>query len=887
MGEVYRARDTKLGRDVALKMLPESFAGDPDRIMRFEREARTLAALNHPHIAQVYGVEQAAVSSGAGPGVSRAIVMELVEGEDLAERLVRGAMPLDDALPIARQIAEALEAAHDAGIIHRDLKPANIKVRPDGTVKVLDFGLAKASQAGGAGGDAGLNSPTITSPAATQLRQGSGGQATQAGVILGTAAYMAPEQAKGKPVDRRADIWAFGCVLYEMLTGRRAFDGEDVTDTIAAVVTKEPDWSRLPALTPPAVARLLRRCLEKPIAQRLPHIGVARLELGDTAAGEFAIHEMPRARIRVGPLAAVALAGIAVTVVAAWLVWPATPNVVSPAPMQLALPGLDSSSASNGVLLSPDGRFLVTRGAAGASVLHALDGSPSRALDGTAFCWSPDSRSLVLRRPNGDLVRMDLRGGPAVAFIQTPVAGGNCTWSRDGVLLIGGALAPFSQVTVSDGATKPVELDDGDGTDTMRLAPRFLPDGRHFLYWAVTSDGQRTVRVGSLDSGESKSVVASDAPAVYGAGFLLFQRGATLVAQRFDERTLTLSGEPHAITEDAAPGSVQTFARFDVSETGMLVFGTTNGGERGQANWVDRRGTVLRPLVLPGDTELLNPEVSPDGSRVAGTRMDPATGNWDIWVIEVRSGEPSRVTRQPGVDSDPMWSADGSELAYVSRRTDAQGIFRMALADGNEQMLMKLGAIVGGTTDGRVTGWTPDSRFVLIQTARPQTGQDIMALPATGGELVPVVAAPGLEANGEVSPDGRWIAYQSNDSGEHHIYLRPFPGPGAPIRISTIPGAIPQWRGDGRELFWQAPHPDDRTSTVLYSAELTFAGSSVRPAVARLVFPEHVRFASLIDNRRQWAAAPDGEHFVLRQLAGLQGPAVKVILNWPALISEP
>ncbi len=356
-------------------------------------------------------------------------------------------------------------------------------------------------------------------------------------------------------------------------------------------------------------------------------------------------------------------------------------------------------------------------------------------------------------------------------------------------------------------------------------------------------------------------------------------RGAT-----FDHRTLTLSGEPQAITAEAAPGSVQTFARFDVSETGILAFGTTNGGQRGQANWVDRRGTVVSTLPQPPNSELLNPEMSPDGARVAGTRMDPATDNWDIWVVDVRTGGPTRVTRQAGIDSDPMWSPDGSALAYVSRRADIQGIFRIALADGREQLLMKVGPLVGGGTDVRVTGWTPDGRFVLVQSAGEQTGQDIMAVPVTAGEPIPVVATPGLQANGEVSPDGCWIAYQSNDSGEHHIYVRAFPGTGAPVRVSAVPGAIPQWRGDGRELFWQAPHAQDSTATVLYSAELTLTGSSLRPGVPRLVFPAHVRFAALIDNRRHWAAAPDGQHFVLRQVDGIQGPAVKDFLNWQELL---
>jgi dipeptidyl aminopeptidase/acylaminoacyl peptidase len=549
--------------------------------------------------------------------------------------------------------------------------------------------------------------------------------------------------------------------------------------------------------------------------------------------------------------------------------------------MQLALSGLDPSAGSNGVLLSPNGRYLVTRGSAGASVLHALDGSPSRPLDGVASCWSPDSRSLVLRRgADSELLRMDLDGGPAVAFSKGPVPG-QCTWSRQGVLLIGSR--GLSRLTISDGTPIPVELDDGTNVE-QRVGPRFLSDGRRFLYWAVSADGQRTVRVGTLDSRETRAIVASDAPAVYSRGYLLFQRGPTLVAQPFDERSLTLSGEAQAITSEGAPGGVVGTARFDVSETGMLAWWTTNGGRRGQANWVDRQGDLIRPLSAPADTELLNPEMSPDGVRVAGTRMDPATGNWDIWVVDVRTGESTRVTRQPGVDSDPMWSPDASELAYVSRRADEQGIFRMALADGREQLLMKLGPVRGAATDVRPTGWSGDGRFVLVQSFTPETGFNVQALPVAGGKPIPALVTHGREVNGRVSSDGRWLAYQSDDSGGNHIYIRPFLRPGGPTRVSSEPGAFPQWRGDGRELFWQGPAPEDRTTTVLYSAELTIAGDNVRVGAPKRLFPLHVHFDSLIDNRRQWAAAPDGRHFVLRQATGLQGSAVKVILNWQGLL---
>ena len=870
MGEVYRARDTKLAREVALKILPESVARDSDRLMRFEREARTLAALNHPHIAQIHGVEDT--------GQTRALVMELVEGEDLAQRIARGRVPLDEALPIARQIAEALEAAHDAGIIHRDLKPANIKVRPDGTVKVLDFGLAKPGLAGGVssgaapGGRDVFSSPTITSPALTMQ-----------GVILGTAAYMAPEQAKGKPVDRRADIWAFGCVLYEMLTGRRAFEGEDVTDTIAAVVTREPDWSRLPASTPGFVERLLRRCLEKRLTSRLPHLGLARLELGDTPPDEVAARTaLPgrtgRRGLAIGALAG-AFFGAAAAGVAGWLLRPAPPAVDQAPPMHVAVPMPSPTAAANGVLLSPDGRYLVTRGPGGASMLHAFDGSPSRPLDGVAGCWSPDSRSLALIRANDELVRMDVAGGPAVAFARVRPTGAGCSWGRDGVLLVEGGFEPFSVLTTSDGRLTAVMSDDAD-KGTQRYAPKFLPDGRRFLYWAVTLDGQRTVRAGSVDAPETRHIVASDAPAVYSAGHLLFQRGATLVAQPFDGRTLTLTGEPQAVTTEAAPGGVVNVAVFDASESGTLTFATTNGGVRAAQNWVDRRGNVLGSLPRLDGAEMLNVAVSPNGTHVAGTRMDPATGNWDVWTVDLRSTAPTRVTRQPGIDADPVWSPDSAELVYVSRRPDGHGLYRLSLADGREQLLRKVDVGVSGANDTRPTHWTRDGRFLVYES-----NGDVMALSLTNpADPTRLVATDAVEKSGEVSPDGRWLAYQSDDSGEYHIYVQPFPGPGPASRISTTWGSHPRWRMDGRELFWMGPQAGSFPLDTLFSTELTFEGNTIRSAGPRALLPAHVRISGLVDSRSHYALDSDGQRFLLRQADGVPGPAVNMILNWPALL---
>jgi dipeptidyl aminopeptidase/acylaminoacyl peptidase len=701
------------------------------------------------------------------------------------------------------------------------------------------------------------------------------------GVILGTAAYMSPEQAKGKAVDRRADIWAFGCVLYEMLTARRAFDGEDITDTIAAVVTKEPDWSRLPASTPPSVERLLRRCLEKQSANRLPHIGVARLELLERPSSEPTTRTLPAAR-RGRDRAAGAVAGAAAVGLAAVLLWSATPAVVAPPPMHVAVPMPSPTTASNGVLLSPDGRYLATRGPSGGSMLHTFDGSPPQTLDGIAGCWSPDSRSLALLRANNQLVRLDVAGGPAVTLTTTSRTGAGCNWGRDGVLLVEGGAGLFSELTVADGTLTAVDADDNDD-GRQRYAPKFLPDGRRFLYWTIARDGQRTVRAGSIDAPETRHIVMSDAPAIYSAGFLLFQRGATLVAQRFDERALTLSGEPQAITTEAAPGGVPQLAAFDASESGTLVFATTNGGVRAAQNWVNRIGNLEGVLPQVDGAELLNLAVSPDGTRVAGTRMDPATGNWDLWLVDLETGVPTRITRQPGIDADPVWSPDGTRLAYLSRRADVHGLYRLSLADGSEQLLLTIddqAAQVANET--RPTDWTPDGRFLIYES-----GYDILALSlTTPADPIRIAATPAVEKNGQVSPDGRWIAYQSADPVEYYVYVQPFPGPGAAVRVSTGTAAHPQWRNDGKELFWMGPSTGSFPLDRLFAANLTLDGRTVRSSGAKALLPAHVRLSPLTDNRPHYAVAPDGQRFLLRQADGLPGPAVKMILNWPALLTR-
>jgi hypothetical protein len=538
MGEVYRARDTRLGRDVAIKVLGASFVHEADRVARFQREAQVLATLNHPHIAHVYGLEEF--------DSSFALIMELVDGETLASRIARGPVPIDDALPLARQIADALEAAHEQGIVHRDLKPANISVRADGTVKVLDFGLAKLAEVSGSGhvtsGGANLSlSPTITSPALM----------TGAGIILGTAAYMAPEQARGKAADKRADIWAFGCVLFEMLTGRRPFEADEVSDTLAMVLMKEPDWSLLPVATPPSIRTLLRRCLQKDRKRRLPDIGSARLELDEAMSAPPSemvpqMQQVPASTIRSQRLAwaTAALAMVVALAIGTVHFTEGRPEVASSTRFPVAPPPNAVFPAIVGyataMALSPDGRKIVFQVASQPGdriklAIRFFDRDEAQELSGTDDArgpfWSPDSRFVGFFTVDGKVKKIDVAGGPPQVVCDLPPSPRNAgTWNRDGVILLAQNTGPLMQVPAGGGTPSPVTRVDSASNEVMHLSPWFLPDGRHFLYsaWTLSAAAGGTIYVGSLDDSTKTQVGTSDSKAIYGDGRLVYARQGTL-----------------------------------------------------------------------------------------------------------------------------------------------------------------------------------------------------------------------------------------------------------------------------------------------------------------------------------------------------------------------
>ena len=793
MGEVYLATDTRLNRNVALKILPDAFARDADRLARFQREAQVLASLNHPNIGAIHGLEET--------GDVKALVLELIEGPTLADRLAQGPMPLAEALPVALQIVDALEAAHEQGIVHRDLKPSNIKLRPDGTVKVLDFGLAKAADPARSGVDL-TRSPTLMSPAATQL-----------GFIIGTAAYMSPEQAKGKPADKRADIWAFGCVLFEMLAGTRAFAGDDVSDTMAAILRGDPEWTRLPADTPRAIVRLLKRCLEKDRRQRLHDIADARLDLQealsapaeDTAAPGAA----PRRSLarRILPVAAAVILTAALTGLAAWM-WRPEAIVQQTRFLVPLQPGEAYTATGRHVLaLSPAGTHLVYVANLRLNV-HALDQLETTALRGTdgigdsaarAPFFSPDGRSIGFWQ-GGQMKRVGLEGGAAVSIVETPIPFFGASWTEDDVILFGKGTEGIWRVAASGGTPERiVEAQNGESAH----GPQLLPDGEHLLFTVRPkgtsdwNDGQVVVQ--SLRTAERRVIVPRGRDGRYvPTGHLLYAQGGTLFAIRFDADRLEAIGGAASIVEgvDDAGGNSGA-AHFAVSDNGSLVYvrdSVTFG--RATPVWIDREGREQALLTREPIQGVAFPRLSPDGGRFSVI----AAG--DVWVYDLQGRPPIKLTSNGNLFS-PLWSPDGRRLIYESSSPAA---------------LMAVAADGGGAAPEQVS---PEGHFhphgisadgteivaVMLDagTAGNLTGADIVRLPAgVKSEPQPVVRTPNREGfeGASLSPDRRWLAYVSNATGLQEIWIQPYPGPGAPVRISPNGGIEPVWAGNGRELFY-------------------------------------------------------------------------------------
>ncbi|HVT48422.1 MAG TPA: protein kinase [Vicinamibacterales bacterium] len=872
MGEVYRARDTKLNRDVALKVLPPLVANDPDRLARFRREAQVLASLNDPHIAQIYGFEDA--------GGTHALVMELVDGPTLAERIARGPIPLDDALAIARQIAAALAAAHEQGIVHRDLKPANVKVREDGAVKVLDFGLAKAlgpdSSSAMASGDA-ANSPTITTPAMTAI-----------GMILGTAAYMAPEQARGRPVDKRADIWAFGVVLYEMLTGRRPFDGDDITETLASVVKEAPDLTAVP----PSVRRALARCLEKDPRKRLRDIGDVWDLIDEPAPAASAQPPRAWADWRSWALAGAIVVAAASAVAALWR----RPPVSLPRAVEFELLPPEGARFGTGpmaTVVSPDGRAIVFR--AQTDVTDDQDRSSSlwvRRLDsntawmslpGTAEAscpfWSPDSQSVAFVQ-DGKLRRTAIAGGSPVTLADVT---GQCrggTWGRAGTIVLSDD-TKLVRVPASGGTPQPLRAPDTARQERYLEFPQFLPDGRHFLFYTQSEiDGVRGTDVSSIDApaeatrilpGASAKYVAPDGPY---PGFVLWPRGQTLVAQRFDADRLRLDGDPALVVDNVSGVAFGTgLALFSTSDTGVLAYhlkGTTST-PRSTLTWLDRAGHAVGTV---GDHESYGElALSPDGSRVAVWRGDSAGQN--LWFIDVARGASARLTTEAGNQSYPVWSPDGTQIVFASIGNG--GLYRKpAGVSGQEAVLLENG------DRNLPLDWSRDGRYLLYDEGSTRIADwDLWVLPMeANGKPRPYLATPFNEINAKFSPDGHWVAYQSNQSTRFEIYVSPFPDAAAApaALVSTAGGVLPRWSHDGRALYYVSA--DDELMEVPVTPGATF---KVGTPVPLFKLPPLQRANSA--GVWTWDVTADGQRFLVNTTPSQEGAAPAPIIvdtDWRA-----
>jgi serine/threonine protein kinase len=871
MGEVYRARDTTLKRDVALKVLPATFLRDPERMARFQREAEVLASLDHPNIGHIHGIVDSEDSRG--------LVLALIEGPTLADRIEAGPLPQDEAIAIAKQIIEALEYAHERGVVHRDLKPANVKSTPEGVVKVLDFGLAKVLEDEPPASSL-TNSPTLTVGH------------TRAGVILGTAAYMSPEQAVGRPVDRRSDIFSFGAVLYEMLTGKRAFAGETTPDVLEAVVKSDPDWSKLPAATPTVVVNLLRRCLEKDRKQRLQSIGEARIVLNgpleDPAPFQQAIAPSSSRRVsRLGFMATAAAAVFALALGAvSFIHFREQPPAEQVVRFQIFPP--EKVAYGSSISLSPDGRQMAFMARAVDSQqsqvwIRSLDTLVARALPGTegagnSVFWSPDSRFIAFQS-NNKLKKMEVAGGPAQTIGEFRGLRGGA-WAPSGTIIFGSFGQPIMRVSDAGGVPAPVTALDPSRGEASHEYPSFLPDGRHFVYERVSATNENGgIYLGSLDAKpeqqDAKRLVTARVPRYAPStdpafGYVLFAREASLMALPFDTRSLEPTGAAILVSDGLFFSGLPSYS---ASTTGVLAFRTGSSAETGsRLLWFDRSGKPLGqvgPLAPYGGVQL-----SPDGKTLLTADQSPQ----HLFAVDLARGVLSRVNPGNVADSAPAVSPDGRvAFSYAPDGVLGDIYVRPANGAGTPELLFK------SPTQKHVNHWSLDGRYLIYDDHTTQR-QDLWIVPMSGDnhKPIPFLVTPADETFGQFSPDTKWVAYSSDESGRREVYVQGFVPDHVPAagvgkwQISTAGGDKPRWRRDGKEMYYIA------LNGKMMAVPIKSTATTFEPGVAIPLFDTHVTGFTPYD------VAPDGRFLintVMEDSAANSSP-ITVVLNWTAALKN-
>jgi Tol biopolymer transport system component len=869
MGEVYRAKDTRLGRDVAVKVLPQHLSTNPEIRARFEREAKTVSSLNHPHICTLHDVGR--------EGETDYLVMELIEGETLAQRLAKGALPLADVLKLGAQIADALDRAHRAGVMHRDLKPGNVMLTKSGA-KLMDFGLARATGLSAVSEMTG--SPTIAGPL------------TAEGTIIGTFQYMAPEQLEGQEADARADLWALGCVLYEMATGKRAFEGKSQASLITSIMGSEPvSISQVAPMSPPALERLVGACLVKDPADRIQSAHDVKLQLqwipvAGSQPGAQAPDVAPSrgtGRERLA-WALVVVAAVVAAGLGALFMMKSAPTS---APIHAAIPPpagatiVSNTSTPVPLAIAPDGSRLVFCARVGEGPIRlwvrSIAADDARPLAGTENaehpCFSPDGRSIGFFA-DGKLKRVEISGGPVTTVCPALDSRGG-TWSPRGVILFtGAAQGAVSRVAAEGGAvTTATTLDTALGETTHRY-PCFLPDGVHFIYLARRAGAgagvEPTIYAGSLDSPKRTRVLGVASNVLYASGHLLFVRQGVLMAQSFDPDHLTTRGPAVPLAENVRMDERFSRGDFAVSQNGMLVYLTGRTERRTQLRWLDRSGAVLSSVGEAADYAYGGvPELSPDGRRAVMAILNPEGGRSAIWIVDLDSGRRRRLTLDDGDHTAGVWSADGARVVYTGKEEEV--LARSADGSGTVETLYP------GRPDW--SGWpracSPDGRWFLDATQKASGGADIFAISmGRGEERVPIATTPANEEDPQFSPDGRFVAYKSAESGRDEVYVAAFPPTGAKWQVSQEGGFEPRFSRDGQELFYF--DGENRLTAV----EIKTAGSAFETGATKILFPFHG-----VGPYRRYDVAPDGKRFlVTTELEDKSTPLITLVADWPGTI---